>query len=111
MADTELLYLPEPEKAYERSFEAEVVEATDDHLKLDRTHFYPTGGGQPHDEGTIEADGRQLSVTDVRKDHGDPLHEVTGEVPEEGTTVRAEIDWNRRHQLMRRARAGSCASA
>jgi misacylated tRNA(Ala) deacylase len=111
MADTDLLYLPEPERAYEKTFEAEVVEASDDHLKLDRTLFYPTGGGQPHDEGTIEADGRQLSVTDVRKDHGDPLHEVTGEVPAEGTPVTGEIDWTRRHQLMRMHTAQHVLSA
>jgi misacylated tRNA(Ala) deacylase len=101
MADTELLYLPDPEKAYERSFEAEVVEATDDHVKLDRTLFYPTGGGQPHDEGTIVTGDGEASVTDVRKDHGDPLHELEGPVPEEGATVEGEIDWARREQLMR----------
>ncbi|PSG97996.1 alanyl-tRNA editing protein [Thermoplasmatales archaeon SW_10_69_26] len=111
MADTDLLYLPDPERAYEKTFEAEVVEASDDHLKLDRTLFYPTGGGQPHDEGTIEVDGRQLSVTDVRKDHGDPLHEVTGEVPAEGTPVTGEIDWTRRHQLMRMHTAQHVLSA
>jgi misacylated tRNA(Ala) deacylase len=101
MADTELLYLPEPERAYERTFEAEVVEATDEHVKLDRTLFYPTGGGQPHDEGVLAAGDEQVPVTDVRKDHGDPLHELDGPVPQEGATVEGEIDWARRHQLMR----------
>ncbi len=101
MADTQLLYLPEPERAYERSFEAEVLEASDNHVKLDRTLFYPTGGGQPHDTGSIEAEGDKLTVSDVRKSHGDPLHEVLGEVPAEGIRVSGEIDWNRRYQLMR----------
>lgn len=101
MADTELLYLPEPERAYERSFQAQVVEATDSHVKLDRTLFYPTGGGQPHDEGVLEAGDEALEVTDVRKSHGDPLHEVTGTPPEEGAQVQGEIDWSRRNQLMR----------
>jgi len=101
MADTDLLYLPDPERAYEREFTAEVVEATDNHVKLDQTLFYPTGGGQPHDEGTIETDGDALDVTDVRKSHGDPIHELSGPIPDEGTQVTGRIDWTRRNKLMR----------
>ncbi len=101
MADTELLYLPDPEKAYDTEFSARVVDASDAHVRLDRTLFYPTGGGQPHDTGTLAAGDEQLRVTDVRKSHGDPLHKVDGPVPETGTEVTGEIDWNRRHTLMR----------
>lgn len=101
MADTELLYLPDPKKAYQREFTARVVDATDNHVTLDRTLFYPTGGGQPHDTGLLQAGDDELRVTDVRKSHGDPIHKLDGPVPEEGAEVTGEIDWNRRESLMR----------
>lgn len=110
MADTELLYLPDPEKAYERSFTARVVDATTNHVRLDRTLFYPTGGGQPHDTGRLVADG-EVRVMNVRKDKGTPLHEVDGAPPEEGTQVEGEIDWARRHNLMRMHTAQHVLSA
>jgi misacylated tRNA(Ala) deacylase len=111
MPDTELLYLPDPERAYETSFEAEVVRSTDNHVKLDRTLFYPTGGGQPHDTGVVEAGDDELRVESVRKDHGDPLHELDGTPPAEGETVRGEIDWHRREKLMRMHTAQHVVSA
>jgi misacylated tRNA(Ala) deacylase len=93
---TESLYLRD---AYVRSFAATVTDRRDDAVALDRSAFYPTGGGQPHDTGTL--DGRP--VVDVRKDGDDVWHTLGGDgpPPEVGSTVHGEIDWERRHALMR----------
>jgi misacylated tRNA(Ala) deacylase len=95
---TELLYLND---AYQTSARAEVTAAEDGRVVLDRTVFYPTGGGQPYDTGTLRWDGGEARVTEVRKDGGDVWHTVEGDVPPVGTAVEAEIDWERRHRLMR----------
>ena len=58
---TDLLYLRD---AYLREFDASVVDVDDAAVVLDRTAFYPTGGGQPHDTGSLAG----ASVVDVRKD-------------------------------------------
>ena len=66
-------------------------------VALDRTVFYPTGGGQPHDTGTL-GDAR---VIDVKKDGDLVWHTLDGPAPAEGTDVNGEVDWDRRHALMR----------
>jgi misacylated tRNA(Ala) deacylase len=91
---TELLYLRD---AYLRDFDAQVVDVRDDAVALDRTAFYPTGGGQPHDTGSLDG----VDVTDVRKDGDVVWHTVAGEHPTVGSTVHGVIDWERRHKLMR----------
>ena len=91
---TELLYLRD---AYQREFDATVLAARDDQVALDRTAFYPTGGGQPHDTGTIAGS----NVVDVRKEGDLVWHRLDGPVPAESEQVHAEIDWDRRHALMR----------
>ncbi len=73
---------------------------------VDQTVFYPEGGGQPGDTGKlIRADGRELPVTDTRKDRetGAHLHIIAGgeALPEVGERVGLEIDWARRYRLMR----------
>ena len=95
----DLVYLRD---AYLRHLEAEVTKVDPDgrRLCLDRTIFYATGGGQPHDTGTIGSH----QVVDVRKDGDDVWHTLGpggGALPEAGQTVAAEIDWERRHALMR----------
>lgn len=98
--NTALLYL---RNAYEFEFDAVVVGVhdVDGHrsVALDRTVFYPTGGGQPHDTGTLSG----LSVTDVRKDAEVVWHTVdsNGALPELGADVHGSIDQPRRHALMR----------
>ncbi|MEM7247337.1 MAG: alanyl-tRNA editing protein [Acidobacteriota bacterium] len=91
--------------AYLRSCEAEIGRATHDGIVLTRTVFYPEGGGQPGDHGTLElSDGRRLSVVDAKKlEDGSILHVVEGDVSSdlEGLAVEASIDWDRRHRLMR----------
>ena len=66
-------------------------------MALDRTAFYATGGGQPHDLGTLGGS----SVVDVRKEGEQVWHSLSGEAPVVGTVVHGELDWSRRHQLMR----------
>ncbi|WP_135805382.1 alanyl-tRNA editing protein [Halorussus marinus] len=103
---TEQRYLPDEDGVTE--FEATVTEATDDYVILDGTYFYPEGGGQPADRGSLSWDGGHAAVRDVRKNHGDVRHyveEIEGEVPESGATVRGEIDAERRaaHRRMHTA--------
>jgi misacylated tRNA(Ala) deacylase len=94
MATTELLYLRD---AYLHEFNARVVAVRGAEVELDRTAFYPTGGGQPHDTGAIAG----MPVTDVRKEGDVVWHTVDGEAPAEGADVHCAVDWDRRHQLMR----------
>ena len=68
---------------------------------LDRTAFYPGGGGQPCDYGVLLADGRTWDVTKVKKVSGQVVHFIKGELPEVGTAVTGQLDWERRYQLMR----------
>ncbi|HEY4333371.1 MAG TPA: alanyl-tRNA editing protein [Ilumatobacteraceae bacterium] len=92
---TELLYLRD---AYQQTFDGVVIDVRDGGIALDQTAFYPTGGGQPHDTGTLAG----LMVTDVRKDGDVVWHEVAdGALPAVGATVTGAIDWDRRHALMR----------
>jgi misacylated tRNA(Ala) deacylase len=99
VAATEQLYSTD---AYLRSFDAQVLEVTPDGgLILDRTAFYPTGGGQPHDLGTLTWEGGSASVIEVRKQGDLVLHRLEGDPPAPGTRVHGEIDWQRRYALMR----------
>jgi misacylated tRNA(Ala) deacylase len=95
---TELPYLHD---AYLREVDATVVDrdAEARRLALDRTVFYPTGGGQPHDTGTLAG----LPVDDVRKDGDLVWHTLGGddELPAVHDTVHGTLDWERRHRLMR----------
>jgi misacylated tRNA(Ala) deacylase len=92
--------------AYLRSCTARVTAIDEGGIHLDRTVFYPTGGGQPGDTGLLRrADGSTITIADTRKgrEHGDILHiPAAGQpVPSVGETVTAEIDWERRHRHMR----------
>lgn len=93
------------EDAYAKSCEATVVGASDDGVILNRTVFYPEGGGQPGDTGTLSlADGKESSVTNtIKGDGGSIVHVIDGEgtLPAVGDTVTAEINWARRHAHMR----------
>ena len=66
-----------------------------------RTVFYPTGGGQPHDTGTLRWDGGEAQVVEVRKQGADVWHTLEGAVPGVGVEVEGTLDWDRRHRLMR----------
>lgn len=98
MQSSELLYLSD---AYLREMEATVVGVDPEgcRVALDRTVFYPTGGGQPHDTGTLSG----VPVVDVRKEGGIVWHVLAADasLPAIGDTVAGELDWERRHALMR----------
>ena len=86
--------------------EARVLSCDERGIRLDRTVFYPTGGGQPGDSGVLRlADGSAVAIADAVK--GDAADEVIhvpapgAALPEPGVEVVAEIDWDRRHRLMR----------
>lgn len=89
--------------AYLATTEATVTEASDEGLVLDRTVFYPRGGGQPGDTGVIRWEGGEVRVADTLKRDTDVLHvlEPDQTPPPPGTAVTAQIDWERRHRLMR----------
>jgi misacylated tRNA(Ala) deacylase len=87
--------------AYARTCGASVVEASEAGVVLDRTVFYARGGGQPGDTGALRWPGGEVRVVDTVKEGGRLLHLVEGDPPEPGTVVTAEIDWDRRHLLMR----------
>jgi misacylated tRNA(Ala) deacylase len=91
---TELLYLRD---AQLREFDAVVVDLDDHRIALDRTAFYATGGGQPHDTGTIDG----VAVVDVRKEGSVVWHTLDAEPFAVGAVVHGVLDWQRRHQLMR----------
>jgi misacylated tRNA(Ala) deacylase len=97
---TELLYQTD---SYLREFTATVTDVNADGsaVALDRTAFYPGGGGQPCDFGTLTANGQTWTVTRVKKRGADVWHTMQGALPEQGTSVSGRIDWGRRYGLMR----------
>jgi misacylated tRNA(Ala) deacylase len=98
--DTDLVYLRDVDC---RQFIGVVIGVDEDSIALDRTAFYPTGGGQPHDTGTLAG----AVVTDVRKGpstdgkHQWVWHRIDGPVPELGASVEGVVDSKRRFELMR----------
>jgi misacylated tRNA(Ala) deacylase len=96
--ETELAYLRD---AYVRVDDAVVLAADGDRVALERTIFYPTGGGQPHDTGSLTWGSESTAVVDARKDDTLVWLTLDGPVPGVDTVVRAELDWERRHALMR----------
>jgi misacylated tRNA(Ala) deacylase len=100
---TELLYSTD---AYRRRFDADVVAVDREgaRLALTRTAFYPGGGGQPHDLGRLTWDGGAAGVTRATREGDLVWHalDVDGHaLPEPGAAVDGELDWARRHLLMR----------
>jgi misacylated tRNA(Ala) deacylase len=100
---TELLFRDD---AYAAEFEAVVTGGVPGRPVLDRTLFYPEGGGQPGDTGVLTLpDGRELTVTDTKKgvEAGEVAHVLADAalVLAPGTRLKGRIDWERRHRLMR----------
>ena len=94
------------EDAYAKSCQAVVTAVDGAGIRLDRTVFYPTGGGQPGDTGVLcLTDGRSVAIVDCRKqgEAGEPIHVPAKGAPAlvAGDTVEAEIDWDRRFRHMR----------
>ena len=93
---TELLHMKD---CYLKEFNANVIRTGDDFVVLDRTAFYPEGGGQESDTGYLEFNGQKSVVTKVEK-KGDVVHRVE-KVPSVGTEVKGYIDWDKRYARMR----------
>ncbi|MFB6132987.1 MAG: alanyl-tRNA editing protein [Halanaeroarchaeum sp.] len=105
---TETPYLRDP---YVREFQATITRVLDERVVLDATYFYPEGGGQPADTGTLVADSTEWTVTDVAK-KDTIYHTLEGpEPPAEGTTVTGHLDWERRYGHMRHHTAQHLLSA
>jgi misacylated tRNA(Ala) deacylase len=98
---TEKLFLDEPRL---RSVTASVVASGADGIVLDRTIFYARSGGQPGDVGVLRWDGAETAIADTVKGEGETILHVPAAdapLPPVGATVEGEIDWERRHKLMR----------
>ena len=92
--------------AYAKDCEATVVSVDGTAVRLDRTVFYPMGGGQPGDTGELQSeDGRRFPIVNTIKgdSHEDVVHILSddADAPMTGTKVCARIDWERRYRLMR----------
>lgn len=90
--------------AYLRQFDSRLTEVDREQgrVALVRTAFYPGGGGQPHDVGSLAWDGGQAAVVRVTREAGRIWHWLEGEqLPDAGTQVLGTLDWDRRHLLMR----------
>jgi misacylated tRNA(Ala) deacylase len=87
--------------AYCRRFPATVTAASGEAVQLDRSAFYPGGGGQPHDRGTVTDGARTWTLTGARSVAGGVWYELDGEAPAVGAAVECEVDWERRYALMR----------
>jgi misacylated tRNA(Ala) deacylase len=99
---TELLYQTD---SYLQTFTANVtgVDLEAHAVILDQTAFYPGGGGQPYDTGTLTWDGTSQTVVRTRKAGSDVLHVLAAEIPlpTVGTNLQGQLDWPRRYALMR----------
>ena len=95
---TDLLYQTD---ATLRTFDATVVATEGVRVELDRTAFYPTGGGQPHDLGWLECGGQRVAVSAVEREGTRVWHTVPDHALAMGAAVRGILDWERRHRLMR----------
>ena len=89
--------------SYLKEFEATITEVnnTENALALNQTAFYPSGGGQPCDFGTLTINGTTLTVRKVKKQGQQVWHWVNGTLPTVGSSVKGIIDWERRYKLMR----------
>lgn len=95
---TELLYLQD---CYLKEFDANVVSIDEFNVELDKTAFYPSGGGQPSDFGKLIFKDKEFLVTNVLKKNGKVFHQVNKLGLKLGDEVHGIIDWERRYKLMR----------
>lgn len=96
---TEQIYYADP---YEKEFDAKVLKVTSEgYVVLDKTCFYPEGGGQPADHGFLFFHGLPAEVVEVSKVGKVIVHRIIGSLPSEGNLVRGRLDWDRRYALMK----------
>ena len=87
--------------SYLQDFEAIVTDVVGTGIVLDKTVFYPGGGGQPCDTGTIKWDGGSTEISKVSRGDGKLVHKVEDSMPDVGESITGVIDWDKRYQLMR----------
>ena len=97
---TEQYHMKSHEGTYTKEFEAKVEATYPGIVELNKTAFYPLGGGQPSDLGSLQWEDGMSTVTDVRKKNR-IRHLVEGDLPEIGDIVKGKIDWSRRYSHMR----------
>ena len=107
---TEQMHMKTHEGTYLREFQAKVEATFPGIVELDRTAFYPLGGGQPSDKGRLKWNDGSVEVNDVRKKNR-IRHMVEGELPEVGESVEGTIDWTRRYAHMKMHTAQHVVSA
>jgi misacylated tRNA(Ala) deacylase len=95
---TEELFLGD---SYLREFEAVVVELSGREVILDRTAFYPGGGGQPPDRGTLGIGPVHASVVDARREGRQVIHVLDNPIPDTVRELEGSLDWERRYGHMR----------
>ncbi len=97
---TELLFQTD---SYLKDFDGSVIETdnAENAVILDRTAFYPGGGGQPNDTGFLYSGSKTFRVSKVKKQDGRILHCIEGVLPAAGTEVKGQLDWEHRFKLMR----------
>ncbi len=95
---TEELFLKD---SYTKEFEARVVKLEGREVVLDRTAFYPGGGGQPADKGSLGVGPVQASVVDARREGGSIVHVLDRAIPDTVRDLRGALDWERRFAHMR----------
>ncbi|HET7324527.1 MAG TPA: alanine--tRNA ligase, partial [Halococcus sp.] len=101
LPETELLYYDDQERMEFEAMVLDVTEREDEYeVVLDRTLFYPEGGGQPADTGLLSTEDTTVDVEDVRREGNVVIHRTDGD-PGTGEFVRGKIDTDRRRQLMR----------
>jgi len=110
MPETELLYMKDVESNYIHEFESRVFGAGPGWVVLDRTAFYPAGGGQPSDTGSLLFDGGKLRVREVQK-RGAVRHILDEDLPSGVEHVRGVLDWGPRYAHMRMHTAQHLLSA
>jgi misacylated tRNA(Ala) deacylase len=87
--------------SYMKQFEARVDKSSDEGVVLDRTAFYPGGGGQPSDRGFLLWEGQKVPIKNVRRKDGYVWHILDGLTIPKGESVLGELDWERRYKIMR----------
>jgi misacylated tRNA(Ala) deacylase len=87
--------------SYTREFEARVVKLDGREVILDRTAFYPGGGGQPADKGSLGIGPVRADVVDARRERGHVVHVLDTAIPDTVRNLKGTLDWERRYAHMR----------
>ena len=87
--------------SYTREFEAHVVRLDGREVILNRTAFYPGGGGQPADKGSLGIGPVRASVVDARREGGNVVHVLDTAIPDTVLDLKGTLDWERRYAHMR----------